>query len=276
MIDFFKFYHINNGDVMEKILITGGRSGIAGRVIENIKNKDYYIYVTVHTEKQLESVKKKYEDYKNIKCLKLDITDKNDREKLKNLDIDILFNNAAIGIGGSILELSIEKLKYNFEVNLFSYFEVVQIVIKNMIKKNKGKIILMSSLAGIMPIKFLGAYSATKASIIKLATVLKKELKLLNKNIDICLIEPGMYHTGFNQVMLNNKYDWMEKDTYFKNELELIRKKENIFFSIFEYYSLNTIVKKIIKAIESKNPNFIYRAPLNQVITAKLYSLFFE
>ena len=60
----------------------------------------------------------------------------------------------------------------------------------------------MSSLIGLMPLKFLGVYSATKASIIHLTTTLKEELKLLDTNIKVVLIEPGMYHTGFNQVML--------------------------------------------------------------------------
>lgn len=275
MIDFYFLIHINNGDVMKKILITGARSGIANSVVDIIKNKDYYIYLTVHTEKQLEIVKEKYKDYNNIECFKLDVTNKYDKEKIKTLDIDILFNNAAIGIGGSIIELPINKLRYNFEVNVFSSFEIVQIVLKKMINKNKGKIIIMSSIAGVMPINFLGSYCATKSSIIKLATVLKNELKLLNKNISICLIEPGMYYTGFNQVMLDNKYDWM-KDSYFKEELELIRAKENLFFNIFEYQNLKTITKKIIKCIEKENPNFIYRAPLNQVIMSKLYSLLFE
>lgn len=276
MIGFYFFNHINNGDVMKKILITGSRSGIANSVIENIKDKNYYIYLTVHTEKQLEMVKEKYKNYNNIECFKLDVTNSSDKEKIKGLDIDILFNNAAIGIGGSILELPIDKLRYNFEVNVFSSFEIVQIVLRKMINKNKGKIIIMSSLAGIMPISFLGSYCATKASINKLTTVLRNELKLLNKNIDICLIEPGMYHTGFNQVMLDNKYDWMNKDTYFKKELELIRSKENLLFNIFEYQNVKTITKKIVNCIEKENPKFIYRAPLNQVVMTKLYSLFFE
>lgn len=125
-----------------------------------------------------------------------------------------------------------------------------------------------------MPLKFLGVYSATKASIIHLTTTLKEELKLLNKNIKVVLIEPGMYHTGFNQVMLENKYDWMSQKSYFKDELDLIRKKENFFFNLFEKKNLNSIVSKIEKTVVIDNPKFIYRAPLLQVIGAKLYQLF--
>lgn len=259
---------------MKKILVTGARSGIANSLIERIKNKKILIYITVHTKKELIRVKEKYKNYKNIKCFKLDITSENDRKFLENLDIDILINIAGIGYGGSISEIPMDLVRENFETNVFSSFEIVQMVIKKMIQKNSGKIIIMSSLIGLMPLKFLGVYSATKASIIHLTTTLKDELKLLNTNIKIVLIEPGMYHTGFNQVMLENKYDWMSEKSYFKEELDLIRKKENIFFNLFEKKKLNSIVSKIEKSVLEENPKFIYRAPLLQVIGVKLYQLF--
>lgn len=256
---------------MERILYTGAASGIAKEVIKKIKHK-YYIYVGVHNVKQLKLTKEKYKTEKNIEVLKLDITNKKDLEQIKNINIDILICNAAIGYGGSICEIDIKKVRENFEVNVFSNFKLVQIVLKKMMKKDSGKIIMVSSLAGIMPIKFLGVYSATKASINKLTQSLNKELKLLTKNIKISLVEAGMYKTGFNQVMLENKYEWMQKESYFKQELELIRKKENIFWNLFERKKIKSIVKQIIKSIENDN-KFIYSAPISQRIIAKIYSL---
>lgn len=259
---------------MKKILITGARSGIGNALVNSIIDKEYYIYLTVHNGSQLNVVKEKYKGYSNIKCLKLDVTLENDRLKIEKLDIDILVNIAGIGYGGSISEIPMNKVRENFEVNVFSSFELVQIVLKQMIMKKKGKIIIMSSLAGILPLNFLGSYCATKASIIQLTTTLKNELKLLNTNIKIVLIEPGMYHTGFNQVMLENKYDWMKEKSYFENELNLIRKRENLFFGLLEKNKLNSIVKKMVKAIEAENPKFIYRSPFMQVLGAKIYQIF--
>lgn len=132
----------------------------------------------------------------------------------------------------------------------------------------------MSSLAGIMPLKFIGAYSATKASIIKLTQTLYKEMKMISKNIHISLILPGMYHTGFNQVMLENKYDWMNKKSYFKEEINLIRKKETTFWNLFERKKLNTITKQIIKSIKNNN-KFIYTAPITQTLAANIISSHF-
>lgn len=259
---------------MKKILFTGARSGIAHATIKKLLDKDYLIYLTVHTEKQLELVNETYKEYNNVICMKLDVTDEKDIKQLDNLNIDILVSNAAIGEGGSIAEIPMDKVRYNFEVNVFSSFTVIQLVLKQMMKKEEGKIIIMSSLAGTIPLSFLGVYSATKASISTLTTTLYKELKLINKNIKIVLIEPGMYHTGFNQVMLDNKYEWMHIDSYFKAIIEEIRKKENMMFDLLEKYNLDSITKKIEKAIIDPNPRFAYRAPLSQAISARIYSFF--
>lgn len=258
---------------MKKILITGATSGIIKNVIENINN-DYYIYLTTHTNNELINVKEKYKENKNIECFKLDVTNNKDIEEIKKLDIDIFISNAAIGIGGSIINMDIDKIRQNYEINVFSSFTLIQIVLENMLKKDKGKIIIMSSLAGIIPIPFLGSYCSTKASIIKLSECLRKELKILNSSIKICLIEPGMYKTGFNKYMFDNKYN-TNFDQLFKEELEMIRAKENIFLRLLEKNDFKSISNSIIKAIENDN-KFIYRSPIIQVIGAKVYSLFFQ
>ncbi|MBE6151828.1 MAG: SDR family NAD(P)-dependent oxidoreductase [Firmicutes bacterium] len=258
---------------MKKILFTGARSGIAASVIEKLLHDEYYIYVTVHTLEQLKKIRKKYENFNNVECFKLDVNSKNDRDKLKDLDIDIFVSNAAIGYGGSIVDTSISKLKDNFETNVFSNFAIVQIVLQNMLKKDNGKIIMISSFAGIMPLRFLGFYCATKASIIKLTQCLRKELKLVTKNIHISLILPGMYHTGFNQIMLENKYP-ISNDSIFKNKEKEIKFIEELFWETFEYKKLDSITNKIYKAIIKPKPKFIYSAPLFQKIGAKLYQIF--
>jgi len=257
---------------MKKILITGATSGIIRELIKDIKD-EYFIYVTVHTESELKNVKKLYEKDKNIKCLKLDIKNKNDIENIKDIDIDILISNAAIGYSGSIINMDINKIRDNYEVNVFSNFNLIQTVLNNMLKKDKGKIIIMASIAGIIPIPFLGSYSSTKASIIKLSECLNKELKILNSNIKVSLIEPGMYKTGFNKYMFDNKYDDDKFNNLFKEELELIKKSENIILKLLERKNYNSIIKKIKKALKNDN-KFLYRAPLFQSIGAKIYNIF--
>lgn len=258
-----------------KILYTGARSGLASNTINKLKkNKNNYIYVTVHTYEQLKCVEETYKNDKNIKCFKLDIKNENDRKKLYELDIDVLVCNAAIGEGGSVAEVPVSKVRKNFEINVFSNIEVIQIILKNMIKKQRGKIIIISSLAGIIPLSFLGSYCSTKASLIMLGKCLNKELKLISNNLKVSIIEPGIYKTGFNDVMLNNKYDWMDIDSYFKSQIDYIRRKENIIFSLLEHENYNSVSNKIIKCINSSNPKLVYKTPFLQGIGAKLYQIF--
>lgn len=255
-----------------KVLITGAASGIGLEVANKLFLKGHEVIITTHTIKQANLLRKKIN--KKFKIMKLDITKESDRKKVKNLNIDVLVNHAGIGMGGSISEIPMEKVRENFEVNVFSSFELMQIVLKQMINKGSGKIFITSSLLGIVPMRFLGVYSATKASIISLATALRSELKLIKSNINISLIEPGAYHTGFNQVMLENKYSWMEKKSYFKEYLDEIREKENKIFKFIEKKNLDSITNKIVEAVESENPKFIIRAPILQVIGIKLYAFF--
>lgn len=260
---------------MQKMLITGARSGILNAFVESIKRK-YFIYLAVHTEKELQYVKEKYKEEKNIFCLKIDITKENDLKKVENLDIDILVSGAAVGYGGSLLEMPISLVRENYEVNVFGNLLLLQIVLRQMIKREKGRVLIVSSLASIFPIPFLGSYCATKASLHVIGTVLREEISLLKKKIPVILIEPGLYHTGFNQFMLENKYDWMDQETFFHDQLEKIRKLEKIPFQILEKKKLNSIVKTMKKALVSKHPARIYRTPFFQALGAKIYQIFFQ
>ncbi|MBS7020936.1 MAG: SDR family NAD(P)-dependent oxidoreductase [Firmicutes bacterium] len=254
------------------ILYTGARSGIARSVIERIKMKENVtIYIAVHTEEQLKSVTSYYQKDKNITCFKIDITNPKDYKKIENLDIDVTIHNAAVGYGGSLLEIPMEKLKENYETNVFGTVSFIQYLFQ---KQRKGRIIIMASLAGVLPLPFLGSYCSTKSSLIMIGKVLQLETKLLEEKVDVVLIEPGLYHTGFNQVMLENKYPDMEHETYFENQLAWLRTAEGKLFLRLEKQQMDSIAKQIEKAIFSKKPKKIYRAPMSQVLAAKLYELF--
>jgi short-subunit dehydrogenase len=186
--------------------------------------------------------------------------------------LDILICNAGVGYGGSIAEMDIDRIREIYEVNVFNNVYLIQVVLKNMIKKDSGKVIIMSSLAGLMTIPFIGAYASSKSSLKKIAQTLKAEVSLISKGVTIHLIEPGMYKTGFNEVMLESKYDKMSVDSYFKEQINIIRKRENLFWGLLQKRSLNSITRQIVNCIESGD-RFIYSAPALQRFFAKLFSL---
>lgn len=257
---------------MEKILITGARSGIISKVIDNIID-DYELYLTGHTDSQVRVMKDKYKNYKNVTCIKLDITNEDDYRKIENIDIDIYIANAAIAESGSMIEMPVDRIRDNFETNVFSNFNLLQRVLQKMIKKGRGKVIIMGSLAGKIPMPFLGAYSGSKASLIKMTEALRFELMLLDSDIKVSLILPGLYRTGFNKLAMDKKYDFMDVNSFFEYQLDFIHSYDK-FVLFFEQRALTSIVNKICQAIYSDNSKFIYSAPFSQNMFVKIISLF--
>lgn len=261
-----------------KILITGARSGIAYQVSLKLAQHGHLVYLTTHTNQQAIEINKKVKNLGlNIVCFKLDITKEEDRILITKLNLDVLINHAGIGKGGSIVDMDINDVRENYEVNFFATYRLVQLFYHNMKKRNKkGKIFIMSSISSMLSLPYLGSYSSTKAAISNLAFALKTELKDINSNISISLIEPGAYKTGFNQVMIENKEKYLNKNSIFYKNRHIINSKQQKLFSIFEKKNLNSIVNKIVREVEKEKPKFKVRAPFLQIIGAKLYLLFFR
>lgn len=254
------------------ILITGARGGIGYASALELLDRGHFVYLTVANEEQLASIKQDEKlSGKNVEFLKLDITSEEDRNKVSNLDIDVLINNAATNYGGSIVEADIERVRENYEVNIFGTISLTKIFLQKMIKNNKGRVLMFSSIAAEMPIEWMGIYSSTKAATKNLAIVLSKELKQLHSNVKVIIIEPGLYHTGFNQVMLENKYD--NEDSIFKDIREDIRVREELIFTALEKHDLKSIVDQVVYAVEDENPKDIYKAPFSHTVMEKIYGI---
>lgn len=250
------------------ILITGASSGLGYNAGISLAKRGYYVFFTAETNKQLEVLNEKIKYYDNINSFKLDITDKNDLKKIDKLDIDILISNASVGYGGSIIDTDMKRIRESYEVNVLSNFELIKKIINKMIKKGRGRIIIMSSMISNISIPFFGIYASTKASITMLGKCLRKEINILNNNIFISIIEPGLYKTGFNKYMVESKYN---ENSIFNDFYNSITNLENEILNFSEKKKYNSIINKIIKAVEVKNPKEIYRAPLIQNILIKIY-----
>lgn len=247
-------------DVSKIILITGAASGIGRDSAVALAKRGHKVIATTHREESITELNNTYGDL-FLAVFKLDITLEEDRNKILDFDLDVLINNAAIGETGSLAEIPIEKIRTNFETNLFSTLAISQLAIKDMVKKDGGRVVFISSLAGRIPMPFFGPYSMTKFALSAGATMLRSELKKINKNIYITVVEPGGYHTGFNQKMLAKKYEWMDKSSLFFEKIDEIKKKEIQQFKFTEIKTTNSIVHKIVRASEVKKPRLRYIAP---------------
>ena len=96
---------------------------------------------------------------------------------------------------------------------------------------------------------------------------------LLDSDIKVSLILPGLYRTGFNKLAMDKKYDFMDVNSFFEYQLDFIHSYDK-FVLFFEQRALTSIVNKICQAIYSDNSKFIYSAPFSQNMFAKIISLF--
>lgn len=257
----------------KKVLITGAGSGLGKEAAICLARHGHKVYATVQYENQikaLEEIKIKLD--LDIECFKLDILLDEDIEKIKNYDIDVLICNASIGDSGSISEVSIDRIKKVMETNVFSSIKLIQIVINRMINvKRNGRIIIVSSLIGRIPMAFLGPYCISKFAVEAYATCLYKEMKQLpNANIEVCMIEPGAYATGFNKDNCEKKYSWMNETSYFKDILPTLKKKQEIIWDLIEKKNYNSVIKQYIKTVETKHLKLRYTTPKLQAFFIQL------
>ncbi|MBN2519691.1 MAG: SDR family oxidoreductase [Bacteroidales bacterium] len=246
------------------ILITGVSSGIGKACAKYLSDKGYKVYGTCRNSIEKSNL---YE------IITMDITSNSSIEKAihfilsKEKGIDILINNAGMGIGGAIEDNTNEEIDLQFKTNFFGTLNVCKAVIPIMREKKQGIIINISSLGGLMGLPFQGMYSATKFAIEGLSESLRYELK--NTGIKIVLINPGDFKTNFTD---NRKITQKSKtglySEQFTKTLQVIENDERNGANPIK------IAKKINNIINKKSPKMRYLiGKPGQIIFAKLKGL---
>lgn len=168
------------------ILITGASSGIGEITAGFLAEKGFKVYGTSRNPKKGDN---------DFTLLKLDLQDLSSIAhaigKIIEAEgrIDVLINNAGMGITGPLEETPTEEMKKAFDTNFFGAIEVMKCVIPHMRKQHEGLIINVTSIAGYMGLPFRGIYSAAKGALEILSETLSMELKQFN--IKVCNIAPG-------------------------------------------------------------------------------------
>lgn len=253
------------------ILITGAGTGIGRDTAFALAARGHHVIATTFNEAQAQQLRAEcIARGQTLRVFKLDITQAEDRALLLPLQLDVLINNAGIGESGSLAEIDLERVRRVFEVNLFATLALTQVALKGMIERQRGTVLLVSSIAGRLPMPFLMPYSMTKFALSAAGAGLRAELDQLGKNVHVALIEPGAIHTGFNQQMSDSKYAWMNETSYFYGQAEAMKAKEKRTFAFVEARSTDSIVAKIVQASEAARPRLRYVAPWIQGVMVRL------
>ena len=253
------------------ILITGAGTGIGRDAAFALAARGHRVIATTFDDAQSVELRTAAARLGHaLEVFKLDITVASDRERILPLELDVLINNAAVGESGSLAEVDMDRVRRAFEVNVFATLELTQLALRGMIARRRGSILLVSSIAGRMPMPFLMPYSMTKFALSAAGAGLRAELDQLGANVHVALIEPGAIHTGFNQAMTGRKYAWMDEKSYFHALAAQMKARETRVFGLLEARDTKSIVAQIVKASEARRPKLRYVAPWAQGALVRL------
>lgn len=190
------------------VLITGAGSGFGRMAAARLAERGHKVIAAVLNDQQASELAKAEP---KLTVAKLDITDARDLASVDKWNLDVFVANAAIGQTGPLSLIPLERLRAVFEVNVFATFAITQRVARAMRKRRAGRIIIMSSIGGVRAGVGSGPYTMTKHAIQAMGTAMRAELKMFG--VDVCLINPGPFATGFNDRMANNPGDWFDRKT---------------------------------------------------------------
>lgn len=183
-----------------KVLITGASSGIGKELAKELSNQGYDLILVARNEKKLEELKKELRT--NIEIIPMDLSIPDNAKKLyeqtKN-KIDLLINNAGIGLMGPSEEVDLEKELEMIKTNVITPQILTKLFLKEFIKKDQGQILNVSSAAAFIPGPLHNTYYSTKVYLYNYTLAIYQELKSKKSNVKISVLCPGPVDTNFNK-----------------------------------------------------------------------------
>ncbi len=175
------------------VLITGGSSGIGKSIGTFLNSKGYTVYGTTRNPQN-------YPDFNAFELVQLDVKDVESIQKAishvisKEGRLDVLINNAGMGITGPIEETPHEEILNVFETNFHGPIHMIKAVLPQMRSQGGGAIVNITSIAGYMGLPFRGYYSATKGALGILTEALRMETK--DFGVTVTNVAPGDFVTN--------------------------------------------------------------------------------
>lgn len=184
-----------------KALITGASSGIGRDMARYMSSLGYDLVIVARRKELLEELKKDLKTNVEIECM--DISNRENCYNLfeKHKDIDVLINNAGFGKFGRFDDIDIQDELNMIDTNIVSIQILTKLYIKEMKTKNKGHVLNVASIAGLLPGgPLMATYYATKSYVVSLTRAIRKELEIEKSNVKISALCPGPVNTNFNNV----------------------------------------------------------------------------
>jgi NAD(P)-dependent dehydrogenase (short-subunit alcohol dehydrogenase family) len=198
------------------VLITGATDGLGKAAALLLAERGYRVFAAGRSpEKRAQLDALAREKHLTLESVDLDVCDDASVQAALRLvlakagAIDVLINNAGIGYMGTIEDLQLADWRRQFETNVFGVLRVTQAALPSMRERKRGRIVMMSSVAGLVTGPAHGAYSSSKHALEGLTNALR--LEMFPFGIDVILIEPGYIATGMEQAAADLTKGYQEK-----------------------------------------------------------------
>lgn len=201
-------------------VVTGGSSGIGRATAQSLAKKGCIVY---------ELSRRDNPPY-GVNHLTADVTDEAQVKKAigeiitREGHIDVLVSNAGYGISGAAEMTTSKDAHAQLELNLHGTDNVVRAVLPHMRAQKSGRIVCISSIAGILPIPFQLWYSVSKAAIAAYVLALQNEIRPYG--ITVCGILPGDIATGFTDARQKNDCDNSDYSGRVRRSVAVMEKDE--------------------------------------------------
>ena len=270
---------INAQNEQKVVLITGTAYGIGKSTAKLLIDKGHIVYggdILVEENLYLNDI--------GGTALEMDVTNQKHIDKAVDQIIseqgrvDVLVNNAGLGVYGAIEDVSMEDIYYQYDVNLFGLARVTKAVLPHMRAKETGLIINISSVLGETYGPLAGWYLSTKHALEGWSDALRVELKEFD--IDVVVVQPGAINTNFSNVTKTYIDKYRENSAYKHLYGEPITDTGN---DVLSNQSDPIVIAKVInKAMNARNPKTRYAAGaysrigifLRKIMTDKMFDRF--
>ncbi len=186
----------------EYVLITGATSGIGYELAKLFGSMGYNLIIVSRTESDLKNKQRELSSLGvDVIPITKDLFEPNAARELHNeikskgLEVFILVNDAGQGQYGLFVENDVDRYLKLIQLNIASLTTLTHLFLKEMVAKNKGKILQLASIASETPGPYQAVYHATKAYVLSLTEALINEVK--DTEVTITALQPGVTNTDF-------------------------------------------------------------------------------
>jgi len=184
------------------VLITGCSSGIGWATAERLARRGWAVYATARNIEEISPLAER-----GCRLLPLDVTDEDSmRDAVAEVEriegaVGVLINNAGYSQSGAVEEVPMQKVRRQFETNVFGLVRMCQLVLPGMRRQGFGRIVNLSSMGGKLTFPGAGFYHASKHAVEAISDALRFEVR--GFGVEVVVIEPGVIRTGFAQTAVD-------------------------------------------------------------------------